>query len=77
MIPKYYIFLLTLIMPTILFSQDYYWYGHNKASLTLSDKKFVVIESTDRKTTRNVVDIVSQLEFNNLNQSTLLYSAQR
>ena len=39
-----------------------------------SDKKFVVIESTDRKTTRHVVDVVSQLEFDGLDQSTLLYS---
>ena len=56
MIPKYYILLLVLIVPSILFSQDYYWYGHKKISLMPSDKKFVVIESTDRKTTRNVVD---------------------
>ena len=74
MIPKYYILLLVLIVPSILFSQDYYWYGHKKISLMPSDKKFVVIESTDRKTTRNVVDVVSQLEFDSLDQSTLLYS---
>lgn len=90
MIPKYYI-LLALVIPSMLFSQDYYWYGHKKVSLIPTDKKYVVIKNVDTDTATNVVEyasnnqytdstnlswnIISQAEFNHLDQSTLLYSA--
>ena len=91
MFPKYYILLLVLIVPSISFSQDYYWYGHKKISLMPTDNKFVVIKNVDIVTATNVGEsatnnqytnsttpswnIISQAEFNNLDQSTLLYSA--
>ncbi len=63
MIPKYYILLLVLIMPTILFSQDYYWYGHKKISLIPTDNKYVVIKNVDTDTATNVVEYASNNQY--------------
>ncbi len=88
---KYYTSLLFLIIPSMLFSQDYYWYGNKKVSLIPTDKKYVVTRNVDTVTATNVVEsatnyqytnssdpswnIISNAEFNNLDQSTLLYSS--
>lgn len=91
MLLKYYISLLMLIIPLMLPSQNYYWYGNKKVSLIPTDKKYVVIKNVDTDTATNVVEyesnnqdtnstnlswnIISQAEFNHLDQSTLVYSA--
>lgn len=47
----------------MLFSQDYYWYGHKKISLIPTDNKYVVIKNVDTDTATNVVEYASNNQY--------------
>ena len=57
MIKKYTVLIFSLVCLTPIFSQDYYWYGNQKVSLIPQERRYVLLENTERDNYSTVIQL--------------------